>query len=65
MDDYRLTGRVVHLDQFADAPGEGVRRCEFIEQLVKAVRVPGDRPVAPMRPHYGHVPFELRVRGHQ
>jgi hypothetical protein len=35
MDDYRLTGRVVHLGQFADAPGKGVRLCEFVQQRLR------------------------------
>ena len=62
MDYDRLAGWVVHLDQLADAPSDGIWFCQFVEQLAEAMCMPVDRPVAPVRPHYGHVPFKLRVR---
>lgn len=48
----RLAGWVVHLDQLADAPSEDIWFCQFVEQLAEAMCMPGDRPVAPARPHY-------------
>ena len=52
VDYYRLAGWVAHLDQLADAPSEGIWFCPFVEQLAQAMCMPGDRPVAPARPHH-------------
>ena len=48
----RLGGWVAHLDQLADAPSEGIWFCQFVKQLAGAMCMPGDRPVAPVRPHH-------------
>ena len=39
VDYYRLARWVAHLDQLADAPNEGIRFCQFVEQLAEAMRM--------------------------